>query len=110
MADDIEERKTISLRSEEPDEMESRRVPMAVIAAGVGAAVVGLGLLGWWIYRNRRRQNLIDQLRTALPVRAGDLRERGMARLGDLREMGTERIGDVRLLRDEVRRRLKKAL
>jgi hypothetical protein len=115
MADDINEqinagRKTIAVASEDPDEMEPRRVPPAVIAAGVGAAVIGLGLLGWLIYRNRRRSNLIAQLRAALPSRAGDLRDRGVERLGDLRDMGMDRMSDVRSLSEEVRKRLKKAL
>jgi hypothetical protein len=115
MADDMNEkvktgRKTIAIASEDPDEMEPRRVPPAVIAAGVGAAVVGLGLLGWLIYRNRRRRNLIQQLQASLPVRVSELRELGAGRLGDLRDLGAERMGDVRSLRDEVRRRFRKAL
>jgi hypothetical protein len=115
MADDINDqinagRKTIAVASEDPDEMEPRRVPPAMIAAGVGAAVVGLGLLGWLIYRSRRRRNLIQQLQASLPGRVSELREMGAGRLGDLRDLGVERMGDVRSLRDEVRRRLKKAL
>lgn len=115
MADDINEkinagRKTIAVASEEPEEMEPRRVPPAMIAAGVGAAVVGLGLLGWLIYRSRRRRNLIQQLQASLPGRVSELRELGAGRLGDLRDLGAERMGDVRSLRDEVRRRFKKAL
>lgn len=118
MADDINEqvnagRQTIAMASDEideMDEMEPRRVPTAVIAAGVGAAVVGLGLLGWLIYRKRRRHNVIQDLRTNLPVRASDLRDRGVERLGGLRDLGMERVGDVRLLRDEVRKRLKRVL
>jgi len=115
MADDINKqisagRKTIAIAGEDPDEMEPRRVPTAVIAAGVGAAVIGLGLLGWLIYRSRRRQNLIQQLQASLPGRVSELRELGVGRLGDLRDLGVERMGDVRSLRDEVRRRFKKAL
>ncbi len=115
MAGDINDqikagRKTIAVASEDPDEMEPRRVPTAMIAAGVGAAVVGLGLLGWLIYRNRRRRSLIQQLQATLPGRVSELRELGVERLGDLRELGVERMGDVRSLRDEVRRRFKKAL
>ncbi len=125
MADDINKqinagRKSIAVASEDPDEMEPRRVPPAMIVAGVGAAVVGLGLLGWLIYRSRRRRNLIRQLQASLPGRVselrelgagrlGELRELGAGRLGDLRDLGVERMGDVRSLRDEVRRRLKKA-
>jgi hypothetical protein len=115
MADDMNKqvnagRKRIAMASEDPDEMEPRRVPTAMIAAGVGAAVVGLGLLGWLIYRSRRRRNLIRELQDTLPGRVSELRELGVGRLGDLRDLGVERLGDVRSLRDEVRRRLKKAL
>ena len=131
MADDINEqinagRKTIAIATEDPgeDDMEPRRVPPAVVAAGIGAAIVGLGLLGWLIYRSRRRRTIVQQLRMALPGRVGDLREMGAGlpgrmsglrersaeRIGDLREIGLERMGDVRSLRDEVRKRLRKAL
>src|SRR5437588_2662059 len=63
MADDINEqinagRKTIAMSREDPrndpredleDEMEPRRVPTAMVAAGIGAAIVGLGVIGWLI-------------------------------------------------------------
>jgi hypothetical protein len=115
MKDEIDEktnsgRKTIAVASDDPDEMEPRRVPPAMVAAGVGAALVGLGLIGWLIYRSRRRQNLVRQLQATLPGRISELRDLGVERLGDLRELGVERVGDVRSLRDEVRRRLRKAL
>jgi hypothetical protein len=81
------------------EEMEARRVPPAVIAAGVGAAVVGLGLIGWMIYRSRRRRTLVEQLQAALPSRVGELRELGLG----LRDRGID-------VTDELRARLKKAL
>jgi hypothetical protein len=91
------------------EEMEPRRVPPAVVAAGVGAAIVGLGLIGWMIYRSRRRRNLIEQLQAALPGRVSDLRELGLG----LRERGLELGHGMRgrgmVLRDELRERLKKA-
>jgi hypothetical protein len=102
MADDINEqinagRKTIAMSREEPeDEMEPRRVPPAVVAAGVGAAIVGLGLIGWLIYRNRRRRTLLQQLQAALPGRVGDLKDLGVSRMGDLRDMGAGRMSDLR--------------
>jgi hypothetical protein len=76
----------------------SRRVPPAVVAAGVGAAIVGLGLIGWLIYRSRRRRNLIEQLQATLPGRVSDLRDLGLG----LRDRGYE-------LGQEWRGRLKKA-
>ena len=95
-------------RDAEADELEPRRVPPAVIAAGVGAAIVGLGLIGWMIYRSRQKRNLIEQLQAALPSRVSDLREMGLG----LRERGLELSHEVRGrgmgLRDELRGRLKK--
>jgi len=93
-------RQAIELAREEEEDMGApRRVPPAVVAAGVGAAIVGLGLLGWLIYRNRRRRNLIAQLQATLPGRVSELRELGVG----LRDRGYE-IGQ------EWRGRLKKAL
>jgi hypothetical protein len=91
-------RQQIELAREEELELEApRRVPPAVVAAGVGAALVGLGLLGWLIYRNRRRRNLIEQLQATLPGRVSELRELGIG----LRDRGFE-------LGHEMRGRLKK--
>lgn len=102
-------RQQIEMAHDEETE-EPRRVPPAVIAAGVGAAIVGLGLIGWMIYRSRRRRTLMAQLQAALPGRIDDLRELGVG----LRERGLELGQEVRGrgtgLRDELRSRLKKAL
>ena len=102
-------REEIEIARDEQTE-EPRRMPPAVIAAGVGAAIVGLGLIGWMIYRSRRRRTLMEQLRTALPARIDELRELG----GGLRVRGLELGHEVRGrgtdLRDELRSRLKKAL
>ncbi|TMD97404.1 MAG: hypothetical protein E6I72_06265 [Chloroflexi bacterium] len=108
MADDINEqvnagRKTIAMSTEEADELEPRRVPPAVIAAGVGAAVIGLGLLGWLIYRSRRRRTLLEQLQAALPDRMSELRDLGVDWRDQLRERGVD-------WRDQLRERVKKAL
>jgi hypothetical protein len=55
---------------------EGRQMPSAGVMFGVGMAIVGLGLLGWMIYRSRRRSTLVDQLRAAMPaVSIDDLRE-----------------------------------
>lgn len=91
-------RQAIEMARDE-DEMEPRRVPPAIVAAGVGAAIVGLGLIGWMIYRSRRRRTLIEQLQATLPGRVSDLRDLGLG----LRDRGAD-------LRDELRDRLKKAL
>src|SRR5437762_12857649 len=81
-------RRTIELAEGEIDESAERRVPPVAVMAGVVAAVVGLGVLGWMIYRRRQRQDLIRQIQDAIPdyVRdlrdlPGELRERVKARL-----------------------------
>ena len=101
-------RQTIELAREE--EMEPRRVPAAVVAAGVGAAIVGLGLVGWLIYRSRRRRTLIQQLQAALPTSVGDLRELGVGLRDRGVVLGQGMRGRGVDLRDELRSRLKKAL
>jgi len=60
-------RRTIELSKGEIDEIEERRVPPVVIVAGVVAAMVGLGVLGWMIYRRRQRRDLIQQIQDAIP-------------------------------------------
>jgi hypothetical protein len=93
------------------DEMEEpRRVPPAVIAAGVGAAIVGLGLIGWMIYRSRRRRTLMAELQAALPGRVSELRELGLGLRDRGVELGHEMRGRGADLREELRSRLKKAL
>ena len=66
-------RRTIELSEGQIDEMDERRVPPVAIMAGVVAAVVGLGLLGWMIYRRRQRQDLIRQIQDAIPDYVRDL-------------------------------------
>ena len=86
-------RRTIELsQGDEMDEMEARRVPPVAIMAGVVAAVVGLGVLGWMIYRSRRRRDLIQQIQDAIPDYVRDLP-------GELRDLPGE-------LRSRVKARL----
>lgn len=54
-------------------EMDILRVPTAVVAAGVVAAVVGVGILGWLLFRNRRRVTLVSRLQEAIPAPVRDL-------------------------------------
>jgi hypothetical protein len=90
-------RQTIDMSPEdEIDDSYARRVPPAVIAAGFGMALVGLGLVGWLVYRNRRRRTLIEQIQAALPDR--------------LREIRDMRLSDLRSVRDDVIERLKSAV
>jgi len=46
--------------------MELPEVPPAVVAAGVVAAVVGLGIIGWMVFR-RRRRTIVQRLQDAIP-------------------------------------------
>src|SRR2546423_12252845 len=68
MNDSIDKgRRTIELSEGEIDELEERRVPPVAVMAGVVAAGVGLGVLGWMIYRRRQRQGPIPQNPDAIP-------------------------------------------
>ena len=98
MADEMNE--PIILVREETGEEEPRRVPPAVIAAGVGAAIVGLGLLSWMLYRSRRRRDLMTQIRSEVPRRM-----RAMPR--QMRALPS-RMGELRGLSDELRGRLRR--
>lgn len=42
--------------------------PAAYVAAGM-VGLLGLGVVGWMIYRSRRRMSLVRRLRDALPAR-----------------------------------------
>jgi len=37
--------------------MDMRKMPPGIVAAGLVAAIVGVGLLGWLVYRNRRHND-----------------------------------------------------
>jgi hypothetical protein len=41
--------------------------PGAFVAAGVVAGLVGVGIVGWMLYRIRRRRSLVQRLQDALP-------------------------------------------
>ena len=80
LADDINDkidagRKTMDEVEAELAPDDTRQMPSAGVMFGVGMAVIGLGVLGWMIYRSRRRRTLIQQLTDALPVSIDDLRE-----------------------------------
>ena len=102
--DDINRRidagqRTIEMAREDMEETEPRRVPTAVVAAGIGAALLGIGLIGWMLYRSRRRRNLLEQLQATLPGRVSELRDLSETLRDELRDRG-----------GELRERLKKAL
>ena len=102
--DDISRRidagqRTIEMAREDMEETEPRRVRRAVVAAGIGAALLGIGLIGWMLYRSRRRRNLLEQLQATLPGRVSELRDLSETLRDELRDRG-----------GELRERLKKAL
>ena len=103
-------RQTIEMAGEEADELEPRRIPPTVVVAGIGAALLGVGLLAWMLYRSRRRRTLVEQLQATLPGRVSDLRHMSAERIGSLRDRGGERMSDLRDLGDELRARIRKAL
>ena len=103
-------RQTIEMAPEDGAELEPRRMPPTVVVAGIGAALLGVGLLAYLLYRNRRRRTTLEQWRAALPGRMSELRHQGVERMGDLRELGRGRMGELRDLGDELRARLRKTL
>lgn len=67
-------RRTIEMsRDDDLEDTESRRVPTVAVMAGAVAALVGLGVLGWMIYRSRQRRTLIRQIQDAIPDYVRDL-------------------------------------
>jgi len=65
-------RRSIERSLDEVKEMELPEVPPAVVAAGVVAAVVGLGIIGWMVFR-RRRRTIVQRLQDAIPGPVRDL-------------------------------------
>ncbi|HET7421030.1 MAG TPA: hypothetical protein VFL27_11685 [Candidatus Dormibacteraeota bacterium] len=57
-------------------DLDVRRVPReAYVAAGM-VGLLGLGVVGWMIYRSRRRRTLVQRLQDALPDKVRDLPDR----------------------------------
>lgn len=65
-------RRTIERSLDDVKDMELPEVPPAVVAAGVVAAVVGLGIIGWMVFR-RRRRTIVQRLQDAIPGPVRDL-------------------------------------
>lgn len=48
--------------------MDIRKVPQpAFVTAGIVTAVVAVGIVGWMVYRSRRRRTLVQRLQSAVP-------------------------------------------
>jgi hypothetical protein len=65
-------RRTIERSLDDVKDMELPEVPPAVVAAGVVAAVVSLGIIGWMVFR-RRRRTIVQRLQDAIPGPVRDL-------------------------------------
>lgn len=66
-------RRTIERSLDDVRDIELPEVPPAVIAAGVVAAVVGLGIVGWLVFRSRRGRTIAQRLQDAIPGPVRDL-------------------------------------
>jgi hypothetical protein len=73
-------RQAIERSLDDMKEMELPEVPPAVVAAGVVAAVVGLGIIGWMVFR-RRRRTIVQRLQDAIPGPVRDLPTEVQARI-----------------------------
>jgi hypothetical protein len=60
-------RRRIEHQLDEMRDIQLPRVPPAVVAAGVITGVLAIGLVGWMVYRSRRRRTLVQRLQDALP-------------------------------------------
>jgi hypothetical protein len=92
LAEDIDQKVRRGMRTMEESESpivdgqeETRQMPSAGVMLGVGMAIVGLGVLGWMIYRSRRRQTFVKQLTDALPSSIDELRDELGSRLQRVR-------------------------
>jgi len=56
-------------------------VPPAVVAAGIVAAAVALGVIGWMLFRSRRPRPLMERLQGAIPGRVRELPTELQARI-----------------------------
>ena len=86
---------------------QTRQMPSPGVMFGVGMAIVGLGVLGWMIYRSRRRQTIVKQLTAAIPVdRRAEGRPRGAL---EAREVALARQGYAARLANGFRRNVRLA-
>lgn len=69
-------RQTIERSLGELREMDIKKVPpVAYVAAGL-FVVTGIGLVGWMVYRSRRRRSLVQRLQDSLPDTVRELPSR----------------------------------
>jgi len=67
-------RKTIEHSFGEMKDLDIRKVPPpTLVAAGFVTAIVAVGIVGWMVYRSRRRRTLVERLQSAIPDSVRDL-------------------------------------
>ena len=55
--------------AEDERRLETRQMPSAGVMVGAGMAIIGLGVLGWMIYRRRRQsQDMVRRLAGRIPL------------------------------------------
>ena len=86
LADDINDkiaagRKTIEDSLDDMPEVDMGKMPAGIVAAGLVAAIVGVGVLGWLVYRKRAGRSLSGRLRDAMPEGITSLPARARARI-----------------------------
>jgi hypothetical protein len=74
-------RRTIERSVGDARNLEMPDVPPGVVMAGVVAAVVAVGVVGWMLYRSRRRRTLMERLQDALPDSVRELPQGLQARV-----------------------------
>jgi len=79
LADDINKqinagRKSMERSLDDLTDMEMPKLPPAgLVAAELETAVVAVGIVGWLVYRSRRRRTIMQRLQDALPDSVRDL-------------------------------------
>lgn len=66
-------RERIERSMDEIKDLDVKRLPPAAYVAAGMVGLLGLGVVGWMIYRSRRRQSLIQRLQEALPDKVRQL-------------------------------------
>jgi hypothetical protein len=66
-------RERIEKSMDDLKEFDPKRVPPAGYVAAGMVGLIGLGVLGWMIYRSRRRRTLVERLQEALPDKVREL-------------------------------------
>ena len=66
-------RETIERSLDEMGDLDARRVPPGAFVAAGMVGVLAVGVVGWMVYRSRRRRTLVRLLQDALPDKVREL-------------------------------------